>query len=132
MNYNSIMQWLRTGTHSAPKCPVCREKTKRNDVVGPLFFTIPATGTTAGGQTTTMTTGNAEDTIDLSYAVDLQTNIAQAQRNLEEKCQQLDQANQLANRLKQQTIMLQTELMQLKETHSRTQMQLRYVKSLRG
>jgi len=131
-HHDCISQWIRAGTHALPRCPICREKAKRGDVIGPLFFTIPATDTTPGGQTTTMTTGETEDTLDLSYATDLQTNFVQVHKNLEEKTALLDQANQQIERLKSQAILTQTENLRLQEAHSRTQMQLRYVKTLRG
>lgn len=126
----SILQWVRSGSSSVPKCPVCRSKTKRKEVIGPLYFTIPATGTTAAAQATTM--GEAEDTIDITYATDLKTNFEKAHKSLEEKTQLLDKANRQIERLKTQAILTQTEHLRLQEAHSRTQMQLRYVKALRG
>ncbi|KAJ2961130.1 hypothetical protein NQZ79_g3649 [Umbelopsis isabellina] len=118
---------------SVPKCPVCNRKTKRTEVFGPLFFTIPDT---AGGKphqsTTLVTTGETEDTMDLSYAVDLKTNFEKAHRNLEEKSVELQRAQQQLERLKSQNIQLQTEHIRLQEVNSRHQHQLRYIKQLKG
>lgn len=76
--------------------------------------------------------GEAEDTIDITYATDLKTNFEKAHKSLEEKTQLLDKANQQIERLKTQAILTQTEHLRLQEAHSRTHMQLRYVKALRG
>jgi hypothetical protein len=102
-------------------------------VFGPLYFTIPDTaGGKAHQSTTLVTTGETEDTMDLSYAVDLKTNFEKAHRTLEERSVELQRAQQQIERLKAQNIQLQTEHIRLQEVNSRHQHQLRYIKQLKG
>jgi hypothetical protein len=77
-------------------------------------------------------TGEAEDTLDLSYAVDLQTNFDKAHQSLQERTAELQVAKQHIERLKAQTIQMQTEYVRLQESNSRHQLQLRYIKALKG
>jgi hypothetical protein len=99
-----------------------------------LYFTIPANETRPNAQSTsTVTTiGANEDVVDLSYATDLQTNFDKAHKSLEEKTALLEKANQQIERFRAQAIQQQSEQLRLQESLSRSQLQLRYVKALRG
>ncbi|KAH8553119.1 hypothetical protein BGW37DRAFT_488483 [Umbelopsis sp. PMI_123] len=127
-----ITTWIRSSAASVPKCPVCRSKTKRNQVIGPLYFTIPASEPRTNVQSTTTTIGSTEDVVDLSYATDLKTNFEKAYKSLEEKTTLLEKAQQQLERFKVQAIQQQSENIRLQENLSRSQLQLRYVKALRG
>ncbi|KAI8583869.1 hypothetical protein K450DRAFT_220347 [Umbelopsis ramanniana AG] len=128
-----ITTWIRSSAAAVPKCPVCRSKTKRNQIIGPLYFTIPASEARPNAQPTLTTTiGQTEDVVDLSYATDLQTNFDKAHKSLEEKTALLEKANQQIERFKAQAIQHQSEHLRLQESLSRSQLQLRYVKALRG
>ncbi|KAI9277986.1 hypothetical protein BC943DRAFT_332346 [Umbelopsis sp. AD052] len=128
-----ITTWIRSSAAAVPRCPVCRSKTKRNQIIGPLYFTIPASETRPQSSSNLTTTiGATEDVVDLSYATDLQTNFDKAHKSLEEKTVLLEKANQQIERFKAQAIQQQSEHLRLQESLSRSQLQLRYVKALRG
>ncbi|CAO3694498.1 unnamed protein product [Umbelopsis ramanniana] len=129
-----ITTWIRSSAATVPKCPVCRSKTKRNQIIGPLYFTIPANESrpNASSTSTVTTIGPTEDVVDLSYATDLQTNFDRAHKSLEEKTALLEKANQQIERFRAQAIQQQSEQLRLQESLSRSQLQLRYVKALRG